>query len=71
MNELQRQLDEQELRKRAARISLVLTDCDGVLTDNGVYYSATGEELKRFSVRDGMGVERLRINEIDTAIITR
>src|SRR5262249_45567869 len=37
----------------------------------GVYYSATGEELKRFSVRDGMGVERLRMNEIDTAIITR
>jgi 3-deoxy-D-manno-octulosonate 8-phosphate phosphatase (KDO 8-P phosphatase) len=42
-----------------------------VLTDNGVYYSADGEELKRFSVRDGMGVERLRHSEIETSIITR
>jgi 3-deoxy-D-manno-octulosonate 8-phosphate phosphatase KdsC-like HAD superfamily phosphatase len=39
---------------------LLLTDSDGVLTDNGVYYSAAGEEMKRFSIRDGMGVERLR-----------
>lgn len=59
------------LRVRARRITLVLTDCDGVLTDNSVYYSASGEEMKRFSVRDGMGVERLRNAGIQTAIITR
>ena len=47
-------------------------DVDGVLTDNGVYYSGNGEELKRFSFRDGMGVERLRkIASIETGIITR
>ena len=45
---------------RARLIKLLLTDCDGVLTDGGVYYSARGEEMKRFSIRDGMGVERLR-----------
>jgi 3-deoxy-D-manno-octulosonate 8-phosphate phosphatase (KDO 8-P phosphatase) len=45
---------------RARLIKLLLTDCDGVLTDCGVYYSARGEEMKRFSIRDGMGVERLR-----------
>jgi 3-deoxy-D-manno-octulosonate 8-phosphate phosphatase (KDO 8-P phosphatase) len=71
MHESPFQLDPQELWKRAQRISLVLTDCDGVLTDNGVYYSADGEELKRFSVRDGMGVERLRINDVETAIMTQ
>lgn len=52
-------------------IRLVLTDCDGVLTDGGVYVSARGEEMKRFSVRDGMGVERLRNAGIPTGIITR
>ena len=52
-------------------IRLVLTDCDGVLTDGGVYYSAEGEALKRFSLRDGMGVERLREAGIATAIVTR
>lgn len=48
------------LLAKARRIRLLLTDCDGVLTDAGVYYSDQGEQLKRFSVRDGMGVERLR-----------
>jgi 3-deoxy-D-manno-octulosonate 8-phosphate phosphatase (KDO 8-P phosphatase) len=55
-----------ELRLRARRLRLVLTDSDGVLTDGGVYYSDRGEALRRFSVRDGMGVERLRIAGIAT-----
>jgi len=64
-------LSEAEFQRRALRIKLVLTDSDGVLTDGGVYYSASGEELRRFSVRDGMGVERLRGAAVETAIITR
>lgn len=55
----------------ARQIRLVLTDCDGVLTDGGVYYSARGEEMKRFCIRDGMGVERLRqLCGIETGIVT-
>lgn len=49
-----------ELARKARTIRLVLTDNDGVLTDTGVYYSERGEEMKRYSIRDGMGVERLR-----------
>ncbi|HVT56999.1 MAG TPA: 3-deoxy-D-manno-octulosonate 8-phosphate phosphatase [Thermoanaerobaculia bacterium] len=60
-----------ELVARALALRLVLTDSDGVLTDGGVYYSDSGEALRRFSVRDGMGVERLREAGIATAIITR
>lgn len=59
-----------ELRARAARIRLVLTDSDGVLTDTGVYYGESGEAFKRFSIRDGMGVERLRDRGVETAIMT-
>ena len=55
---------------KARRIRLVLTDCDGVLTDGGVYYSERGEEMKRFNIRDGMGVERLRQLGIATGIVT-
>ncbi|TBH76552.1 KdsC family phosphatase [Aquirufa nivalisilvae] len=52
-------------------IKLVLTDCDGVLTDGGVYYGESGEVLKKFNIRDGMGVERLRkLGGIQTGIIT-
>jgi 3-deoxy-D-manno-octulosonate 8-phosphate phosphatase (KDO 8-P phosphatase) len=58
------------LAARASKIRLVLTDCDGVLTDAGVYYGDQGEVLKRFSIRDGMGVERLRDAGIRAAIMT-
>ena len=64
-------LDQRELFRRARQIQLVVSDVDGVLTDAGVYYSARGEEMKRFSMRDGMGVERLRERRIDTAFVTR
>lgn len=60
----------QELKSRASRIKFVLSDNDGVFTDNGVYYSERGEEFKRFSIRDGMGVERLRAHGIETGIMT-
>lgn len=63
-------LAQKELRKRARNIKLVLADNDGVLTDTGVYYGENGEMFKRFSIRDGMGVELLRKAGIETAIIT-
>ncbi len=57
--------------EKAEPIALLLTDVDGVLTDGGVYYSARGEEMKRFSIRDGMGVERLRtLAQVEVGIIT-
>lgn len=59
------------IRLKAARIELLLTDCDGVLTDGGIFYSELGGELKRFSLRDGMGLERLRkIAGVDVGIIS-
>ncbi len=54
----------------AGQIKLVLTDVDGVLTDGGVYYGPEGEVMKRFNIRDGMGVERLRAVGVDVGIIT-
>lgn len=63
-------LQQEELIKRAGRLKLVLSDNDGVLTDTGVYYNDQGEVMKRFSIRDGMGVERLRNIGVQTAIIT-
>jgi YrbI family 3-deoxy-D-manno-octulosonate 8-phosphate phosphatase len=59
------------LKDKAEKIKVILTDVDGVLTDTGVYYGQDGEVLKRFSIRDGMGVERLRKHAgIETIIIT-
>jgi 3-deoxy-D-manno-octulosonate 8-phosphate phosphatase (KDO 8-P phosphatase) len=64
-------LPPEEIRARAGGIRLVVTDVDGVLTDATVLYSERGEELKAFSLRDGMGVERLRAAGIQTAFLTR
>ncbi|MCI9525745.1 MAG: acylneuraminate cytidylyltransferase [Lachnospiraceae bacterium] len=51
-------------------IKMVLTDCDGCLTDAGMYYSEHGDELKKFNTRDGMGFKLLRQGGILTGIIT-
>src|SRR5271170_7526560 len=60
-----------QLLAKLTGIKLVLTDCDGVLTDAGVYYGEAGEQLKKFNIRDGMAVERMRnLANIDTGIIT-
>jgi len=53
------------------KIKLVLTDVDGVLTDGGRYYSSAGEQLKKFHVRDGMGVNILLRNNIKTIIVSK
>ena len=37
------------IKKRLKDIRLVATDCDGVLTDGGLYYTESGEEMKRFN----------------------
>lgn len=52
------------------QIKLVISDNDGVFTDTGVYYGDTGEVMKRYSIRDGMGVERLRDYGVDTSVMT-
>jgi len=53
------------------KIKLVLTDVDGVLTDGGRYYTSRSEYIKKFHVRDGMGVNILLRNNIKTGIITK
>lgn len=56
--------------KHRKPIKLFATDCDGCLTDGGMYYTETGDELKKFNTLDGMGFGLLRRNGIKTAIIT-
>jgi len=52
------------------RLRLFATDVDGVLTDAGMYYSESGEELKKFNTRDGMGIKLLQAAGLVTALIT-
>lgn len=56
--------------KQIPEIKMFLTDCDGCLTDGGMYYSERGDELKKFNTRDGMGFALLRQKGIITGIVT-
>jgi len=60
-----------DVRERARKIKLVAMDVDGVLTDAGMYYTESGDELKKFNTRDGMGVALVRQAGMKTAILTR
>lgn len=53
-----------------SKIKVVLSDCDGCLTDGGMYYSEFGDELKKFSTKDGVGFELIKRLGIYTGIIT-
>ena len=58
------------LNEKLRKIKLLAMDIDGTLTDASLYYSETGELLKRFSTRDGMGITLLHKGGIETAIVT-
>ena len=46
-----------ELLLQAQGIRIAFFDVDGVLTDGGLYFSETGEALKRFNTLDGQGLK--------------
>ena len=59
-----------DLNDRARKIKLLIMDCDGVLTDGRLYFSAAGEELKVFHVRDGQGLVTWHAAGFRSAIIS-
>lgn len=61
---------ETQIQERAARIKLLLMDCDGVLTDGRLWLTADGEEQKAFHVRDGQGIVLLHRAGVLTGIIS-
>lgn len=55
---------------RAARIRLLILDVDGVLTDGGLLYGASGEETKRFHVHDGLALVAARKAGLQVAVLS-
>lgn len=56
--------------ERARRVRFIIFDVDGVLTDGGIYTGETGEFMKPFYVRDGLGIRLWQNEGFGTAIIT-
>ena len=57
-------------RAALARIRLVVLDVDGVLTDGGLWYGPGGELIKRFDVRDGLGIRLLQQAGLEIALLS-
>ena len=42
---------------RCKNVELILSDVDGVMTDGGIIFNNEGIEVKRFHIRDGLGIK--------------
>jgi 3-deoxy-D-manno-octulosonate 8-phosphate phosphatase (KDO 8-P phosphatase) len=60
----------EDVERRAARVRLLLLDCDGVLTDGRITPVEGGEELKSFNTRDGHGLVLLHRAGLRSGIIS-
>ncbi|GAP97603.1 KdsC family phosphatase [Leptolyngbya sp. NIES-2104] len=59
-----------ELRSRLAQIKLLALDVDGTLTDGGLYFTNSGDEFKKFNVKDGQGMKLVMEAGIQIAILS-
>jgi 3-deoxy-D-manno-octulosonate 8-phosphate phosphatase (KDO 8-P phosphatase) len=57
-------------RQHLARVQLIVLDVDGVLTDGGLWYGPQGELIKRFNVRDGLGIRLLQQAGVEVAFLS-
>jgi len=61
---------EYNIFKKILPLKAVLLDVDGVMTPGGIWYSDSGDQFKRFDVRDGLGLIALSEVGIRLGIIT-
>ena len=60
----------QQVMENLERIRYLILDVDGTMTDGGVYLDSRGEEMKRFSIKDGAGILLARQAGIESVILT-
>lgn len=62
--------DPTSVARRAARVKLLLMDCDGVLTDGRIWVLENGDDQKGFNTHDGLGLDLLHRSGIKSGIIS-
>lgn len=63
-------MKKQSSKKNLNHIKLLLLDVDGVMTDGGIFFTESGDELKKFNIQDGYGIVKLRKAGVEVGIIT-
>jgi 3-deoxy-D-manno-octulosonate 8-phosphate phosphatase (KDO 8-P phosphatase) len=51
-------------------IKFLVLDVDGTLTDGGIYITESGDEMKKFNTKDGMGIKRLLKSGVEVGFIS-
>ena len=55
---------------RFPEIALLVLDVDGVLTDGGMFYGESGEQLKKFNAKDGISISRAQRAGVQVAFLS-
>ena len=62
--------DLESLKARVSRLSVMIFDIDGTLTDGRIFWVPQSGWTQLYSVRDGMGIKRLQEAGIEVAAIS-
>ena len=57
-------------KKKLSKISLIVLDVDGVLTDGSLIVDSRGKIAKKFDVKDGLGIKLLQKENIKVAFLS-
>jgi len=63
-------LDLDALKERVSRLSVMIFDIDGTLTDGRIFWVPNSGWTQMYSVRDGMGIKRLQLAGLEVAAIS-
>jgi YrbI family 3-deoxy-D-manno-octulosonate 8-phosphate phosphatase len=58
------------LKAKLAAIKLLILDVDGVMTDAGMYYTESGDQMKKYNAKDGMAIMKAQEAGLKIGIIS-
>lgn len=58
------------LRPKIEKIKLLILDVDGVMSDGGMYYSESGDQIKKYNAKDGMAILKAQEKGLICGIIS-
>jgi len=59
-----------DLAERMRKVTTLVFDCDGVMTDGRMFYGPDGEAFKAFHAHDGLGLVLARAGGLKLALLT-
>ena len=62
--------DLEQLKSRVSKLSVMIFDIDGTLTDGKIFWVPNSGWTQQYSVRDGMGIKRLQEAGLEVAAIS-